>query len=528
MSTIATPLPWPLPHLLGRLAPRTRGLAQLSRRTGELCHREGLSEAQLAALLTPVAGVDANRLRSALAKVLVGEAPSDRVALVALAGQLEERFAHPLHPERVSTPSARLADLCARLVGTLLATGCAYLVIGGLLAGESRALGSMPGIVAFLAFLAALAFLGLFEAMHTAATQLHLADLSGLRESHPRAWALHSRLRDPAGINRFLAGRQIVVVIVVFCVASLTAFPEMTHLPFTEVPVPSQLAIPIDFGIPGALVVLWLAQLAPQFYATRHALDLIDAWPAAAALRIAFALQAVGISRPVDGAACASSVATRIPLSRPLRWLQDAEEVDGDGALSVVRELGCGPDQAHLRATSTTSIRRSGHPPLTESTLLLPAPPSRLVIGAELLGADGVPRPLAPTDCEEVDVWLEGERRLIKVLKPAVGSFRAGETVRAEVEAHYEASLSRDSLLVERPARFLCWTLSLREHPHHFGQVRVTGYRYGPDGVDLGVAPWEALLDPEPTEALPPAVTFTLDFPPPNTLYVFEWEVSWR
>src|SRR6476646_1212020 len=528
MGTIATSLPRPAPGLLRLLVPRTRGLAQLSRRIGELCRREALSEGQLTALLTPVAGVEVGRLRLALAKVLVGEVPGDRVALLALARQFEERFAHALHPERVTTPFARFADRSAQLVGALLATGCIYVVAGGLLAGESRALPSLPRLASLLAFLASLGLLGLFEAMHTAATQLHLADLSGLRESHPRAWALHSHIQSPAGINRFLAGRQIVVVVVVFCVAALTAFPDMRHLPFTEVPVPSQLAIPIDLGIPGALVVLWFAQLSPQFYATRHALDLMNTWPASAALRIAFALQSVGISRPVDGAACAHSTAERIPLSRPLRWLQDAEEVDGDGALSVVREPHCGPDHTDLRATSTTSIHRSGRPPLTESTLLLPTPPSRLVIDAELLGTEGPPRQLAPTDYEEVEVWAEGERRLIKVLKPAAGSFRAGEIVRAAIEAHYDGPLYRDSLLLERPVRFLGWTLSLSEEVLHFGPVRVSGYRFGPDGVDFGLAPQVHLLEPDHSEGAPPTVTFTLDFPPPNTLYVFEWEASWR
>jgi hypothetical protein len=457
MTSSAQPLPrlpQALAERLGGLVPRTLGVDQLSRLLFDLCRRQGLSESQLSALLGPDSGIKVERTRRVLTQVLSGVRPDDLAALLSLASQFEAAFAVPLHPERVVSPAVRLGRRLAHAFGESLALACLYLVIGGLLAGESKAFSSVPGPLALLAFLTALAFLGLFEAMHTAATQLRLMDLGALSQSHPRAWALHARLRDEAGINRFLAGRQIVVVITVFFVAALSAFPTMEYLPFTAVAVPAVLRPLIELGIPGALVVLWLAQLAPQFYATRNALQLMNTRAAAAALRIAFSLQALGIASSVEWLIDSDSKSKRIPISHSLRWLQGAEEIYGDATLSVVRHLDCDRSSSTLSATSSTSVRRSGNLAVLDSTLLLPGAPHRLRIDSELVGAQGGERALSPTEYE-AEPWGAGQRRLVKVLRPAIGSFQAGESARLRLEADYEESLSRDVLLVERPARFL-------------------------------------------------------------------------
>ncbi|HKB51173.1 MAG TPA: hypothetical protein VKC63_07065 [Solirubrobacterales bacterium] len=538
MSAISSRLRLPFGALsLRRGAPswsRVRGLPELANRILSLYRREGIAEEEAAILASSSAvGADPSRIQGTLAQIFAGECPDDAGATVALAHELEERFGERLHADRLASLASRLLSVFARVFGAILGVSCFYLVLGGLLEGESERFAALPGPTALLLFAFSLAFLGLFEALHTSVTQLRLADLRGLADTHPRACALHRRFRDEEGISRFLAGRQIVVVITVFILAGLSSFPGMEYLPFTETAVPSLLRPVLELGIPGAMVVLWVAQLAPQFYATRRAVALMNTRPAAWALDIAFALEAMGVAGPSRWFSAGDRASDHIPVSPALQWEQDAEEVDGDGLLGVIRRWDYGEDGARLRSVSTTAIRREGHPVVTDSSPVLPGAPSSLSISADIAAADGMARRAAPTGYEE-EPLATGDRRLHKPIAPAVGSFAAGDRVQVAIDAEYAAPTGRDAVHVERRARFLLWRLVLTEMPLHIGTVRLRAFRIGDGLGDLAAIGEEVRLEPdevEPDEAegiRPPTFSYALAFPPPNTLFVFDWEVVWR
>ena len=158
---------------------------------------------------------------------------------------------------------------------------------------------------------------------------------------------------------------------------------------------------------------------------------------------------------------------------------------------------------------------------------MLPDSPSSLSIAADVLDGTGAVRVAAPTDYYE-DGLSGGDWRLHKVLAPAVGSFSAGERARLTVEADYGSAIVRDAVHVTRQPRFLLWRLSLSEEPLRIGDVRVRAFRVGDGLGDLSAIGGEARLAPEPGDGGLPSFSHALAFPPPNTLFVFEWEVLWR
>jgi hypothetical protein len=529
MSAFAQSLPQPLPSLIDgfrALVPRARGLDRLAVEILALCRREGLGEVEVEALVARQQRTDPERLQVAIPRLFAGERARDHGAIVALGELLEERCGEPLQAALVRTPLALLGSRLATVFGALLGISCTYLVLGGLIEGQSDGFTGLGPLAALLLFFGLLAFLGLFEALHISATQLHLMDLAGLRASHPRACCVHDRLLDQAGINRFLAGRQIVVVISVFLIAALSSFPEMENLPFTHLALPAAIEPAVVIGIPGALVVLWLAQLAPQFYATGRALPLMNTRAAIAAVEIAFTLQAIGIARPVQWISRAGQPREQIPLSRPRRWQEDAEELEGDGALSLMRRWECDDTAASLNATSTTSVHRGGVALLVDSSLLMPMAPQSLTLDAELFDSAGTVRALAPSGYQEAE-WEGGERQLIKPLRPALGGFRAGEFARTRLNAEFGPELRRDAVLIERTPRYLLWTLALREEANYLGPVRVRRYRVGAGAIDYGTPEAEFSIDPIPKGGELAEVSYTASFPPPGTLFVFEWELNW-
>jgi hypothetical protein len=202
-----------------------KGLSELTDRIRKLSRLEGLSEGEAIELVNSARiGVSPSRTEAVLAEIFAGESPGDIRATVAVAHELEERFGEPLKTD-LASPLARLGWVLARIFGTALGVSCTYLVVGGLLEGESERFPAAPGPLGLFVFAFALAFLGLFEALHTSVTQLRLADLRGVAETYPRALALHRRFRDEEGISRVLAGRQIVVVIRSFSSPVSPAFP---------------------------------------------------------------------------------------------------------------------------------------------------------------------------------------------------------------------------------------------------------------------------------------------------------------
>lgn len=505
---------------------RVDGLAEVCEAVRLLCAREELDGDEVSELVRDDRGAkDPKAVEDAVDRILDGEVPADARAAVAIAEQLEERFGEPLHSRHLSGPLERIARKLVLCFSLLLGLGCLYIVIGGLLEGESERFGSLPGPAALAMFLFALGFLGLFEALHTSGTQLRLADLRGLAREWPRAYASNRRLRDDNGMERFLAGRQIVVVITVFFVAGLSSFPAMTTLPFVDVPLPAVLGPAIVLGIPGALVVLWVAQLAPQFYATRNSLQLMNTRVAGWALDLAFALEAVGLAQPSRWVP-RRGTSRRIPLSAGLRWEQDAEERDGDGLVSINRRWRCGPDGSWARVASSTSVRQTGHAAVMDSNLVLPVAPSSLRLAGEIKTAEGASRPAAPTDHEEESL-ATGGRRFRKLIVPAVGAFAEGEYAQASVEADYEVAVSHDAIPVERPARFLLWRLALEEEPRHFPHVRLRMYKLGDGPEELSALGEEIRLHPSRGADGLPVVTYSHPFPPANTLFVFDWEVVW-
>jgi hypothetical protein len=462
--------------------------------------------------------------QEAAVQFLLGGARPKLASLRDVLERLEDRLGRDLGAAELIGPMGRLGRRLADLVGAGTGLVCGYIVIGGLLDGQSLLLGKSAGPWGLLLFLLVLSVLAVFEALHVAAAMLKIADLGAVAERYPRAAALHRRFRTDHGLARFLAGRQMVVIVTVFFCSPLSSFPHLTTWPLTEIPLPGVMQPLVAVGMPGALFVLWFGQLLPQFLATRHAVGLTDSRAVGLAFRLAYALEASGLARSGFWLASWDRGREDIPSSAALRWKQAATETDGFGHVGLVREWRASSSGTQLVASSSIAVFRAGLASLTDGSMLVPGSPTHWVLEAGGSN-DAGPLALAPSEYRE-ETLPTGDRRFHKPLMCAVGSFQPGDTLQLQLKADYASAVGQDVVHVERPVRFLIFRVTPDAPPQSMTTATLRTFTVGDGLGDLTESAWPLRIEPVPGPGGLPVLQHVVDFPSPNTLYVLDWEVD--
>lgn len=195
-----------------------------------------------------------------------------------------------------------IGNVASSVVGGLLLVSMSWLVIGGIASGHSS-LTSRP-VIGILLLVGLVCLLGVYEGLQISVTLLRFRGLRTRRTTHARAALLHKLFRTEGGSHSFLAGRQLLVIIIVFFAARLTTFTTMATLPWTDFALPGRTGLfwtaGLDFGVFGALLVLWTGQLAPQFLANRNPAGFLNLPGMGSALRLAIWIDRLGLTRPGD------------------------------------------------------------------------------------------------------------------------------------------------------------------------------------------------------------------------------------
>jgi hypothetical protein len=437
--------------------------------------------------------------------------------------RLEDRLGRDLGAAELIGPLGQLGRRIADVVGAVTGLVCGYVVIGGLLEGQSLLLGDSAGPFGLLLFLFVLLVLAIFEALHVAAAMLKIADLGAVATRYPRAAALHRRFRTDHGLARFLAGRQMVVIVTVFFCSPLSSFPHLTTWPLTSIPLPDVMRPLVAVGMPGALFVLWLGQLLPQFLATRHAVGLTDSRVVGLAFRMAYLLEASGLARSGFWLASWDRGGEDIPSSAALRWKQAATEIDGFGNVGLTREWQASNSGTHLSASSSIAVFRPGIPSLTDGSMLVPGSPAHWVLEASGSNDEG-PVALAPSEYRE-ETLPTGDKRFHKPLMCAVGSFQPGDMLRLHMQADYASAIGRDLVHVQRPLRFLIFRVLPGAAPQSMTSATLRTFTVGDGLGDLTESAWPLRIEPTVGPSGLPVLQHVVDFPSANTLYVLDWEI---
>jgi len=125
----------------------------------------------------------------------------------------------------------------------------------------------VPGWAALLLFILVLFLLGVVEGLQLALVELKRQKPNTYKNSHPSAYRLGEIASQGDNIEKFLVGRQMIVVFLVFFAAKLTAItvPGQEFL----FPVPAWVSsVFLETGLLASIVVVIVAQLTPQIVAS--------------------------------------------------------------------------------------------------------------------------------------------------------------------------------------------------------------------------------------------------------------------
>jgi len=138
-----------------------------------------------------------------------------------------------------------------------------------ILTGKTAFWQEVPAWAQLIIFIVALFFLAVMEGLQIALVELKRQDPDSYKASHPKAYRLGQLAANQDNIERFLMGRQVFVVCLVFFSAKLTTI----HSNGTDFlfPVPSIVqALFLETGLLACVVVVIVSQLLPQIIASKY------------------------------------------------------------------------------------------------------------------------------------------------------------------------------------------------------------------------------------------------------------------
>jgi len=134
---------------------------------------------------------------------------------------------------------------------------------------------AVPGWAALILFILVLFLLGLVEGLQLALVELKRQKPDTYRDTNKSAYKLGQIAMKGDNIEKFLVGRQVIVVFLVFFAAKLTSItvPDQEFL----FPVPTWVSqVFLETGLLASIVVVIVAQLTPQIVSSVFPVQFLD------------------------------------------------------------------------------------------------------------------------------------------------------------------------------------------------------------------------------------------------------------
>jgi hypothetical protein len=176
-------------------------------------------------------------------------------------------------------------------LSTCIVFSALLFVIYGLFKAEKRIKAPRP-VLALLLMLS-LSFLGYFESGQVAVINLSTIDS---RQSHklaekvPLAYRVYQSIARPGAVERYLIGRQLCVIALVFFISRLTSFPTMPNI----LPAAFEHVL-IRTGLPGVMITLTIGQLFPQLVADEFTVRFLNLKGSLLFVKIGQFIESIGI-----------------------------------------------------------------------------------------------------------------------------------------------------------------------------------------------------------------------------------------
>jgi hypothetical protein len=171
-----------------------------------------------------------------------------------------------------------------------VALSAAYIISG---IGEGYCRLDIPRLVNGMLLVLSIIVLGYFESGQVAVVNISAIDdkqTLQLKDSHPRTYAIYQYVKPIGIVEKYLIGRQLCVIAIVFLISYLSTYPNMPYV------LPTYLQhVLITSGLPGVLLTLNFGQIFPQLIAYEYTIRFLDIYGTLSAIKFSASVEAIGV-----------------------------------------------------------------------------------------------------------------------------------------------------------------------------------------------------------------------------------------
>ena len=135
---------------------------------------------------------------------------------------------------------------------------------------------NVPGWASLIIFILVLYILGVMEGLQIALVELKRQQPESYKNSHPKAYRIGQLAMKGDNVERFLMGRQVFVVCLVFFSAKLTTIHGNSESGFLFYVPDWVQALFLETGLLACVVVVIIAQLMPQIVASLYPTQFLE------------------------------------------------------------------------------------------------------------------------------------------------------------------------------------------------------------------------------------------------------------
>lgn len=452
-----------------------------------------------------------------------------KTGLTGMADFLQDIFGVEVDASQSSRLVRQTLTFSARLVATVLAVCTFYVVIGGIAASESSltVMYGAPVWLTFVMMLLAILLLASLEGTQIAIVALNGKKVMSFKKTYPRGCGAIKLFQNKRMVERYLAGRQFFVIFVVFIIAQVTSFPQIETLPFSDFSVQSLpsvlLFLGFQLGLFGALFVLWLAQLLPQFIANKNPLLFLNLPGMQGVIRLCILLESLGPTRPANWFSSIQKEELTVPSSDFVKHNDLVDDVFGYEILNQSHIWTFESAEAwSLEFSNALMVRNAGIQQLTEKSLQIAGQINEATFSNSLYrggkAIDGTLQAMGVETTTKPNQWTTFTQSIV-----GNQEFQREDVVQNIYNLNGVGAVREAHVNISNPTKLLSFQVRVRKDA--LTGMRLTVQKYRQDDVTMHknqIFSQELSFSDSETEGMQ-EVTFIDIHPKINTFYEIEW-----
>ena len=480
--------------------------------------------------------IDDTEKETAAYEILVEhKVPGDINALRLVAMDIENMLYVELPVQLLEIRLVKYGRIARSGLSILLFISVFYMVVGAILTEPSNLIGTNNAnpVVAIGVLMVLILILGMFEGLQISIATLRYKDLYSLRWKYPQAYSINTMFRGVLSTNRFFAGRQLFVVIIVFVAAQLTSFPSIQTWPLTDVPFPQWMSpwfetVFYKLGILGALFVLWLGQLTPQFLANTNPQRFLNLFGARFMLSLALIVDSLGLTDPGKWFARRWKGQEEYISPSPIeRYQSNTISERGYGRVGLKKVWTIHRNSATLDYHSTIIFTQPGFQTITDEALFIKGSAINITPNRTLYNQDdSIPnREVVASFFYTSPIPNDsGWNCVTQQLEPSYGEFLKDDILSTDIRVVFDQA-EEDQISILQPTKYILFRAKFTEAPKTVNAgVKVVK-------IDESISKYDLINDKQfkvrQSKHGTLYVQYIEFYPEVGNNYIFSWEVGY-